>query len=417
MVPVPLGEDAMRFRYFGASLYSVALVAALWCRPAVGADLFSIALFNAFSTFQVPPVQRGFRTATGIPDSLTEASLMALLSGYQGYEPLTAQFSMRGVTGTATFEVEGNILTVIIPRTGISMSFDGGSSRDDAVAQFRAWLLAQSGTLNDMIARIAVRSTPTDPVAGNPGSLMGQMVAADFNRAMFAALGFGRGGGMGGGIGFGFSQFSARGGPTSRTSGIPLNWTFELSPQDELEVDAPISWTETAGANAYAGQLGLLWRRQMSPNWILQPAVRFGGVNANDFGASSGLYQFGVTSTYRFALPWNMRMIVANQVSHAATFAVGLGQYTTNYAQTNTMFRNGIAISRPLGFAAMGEALHATIFVIDTRYIGDPVFIRHYQEIGAFVGGGTNSRAQAGFTILTGDRGTRGFSLRAAWQF
>ncbi len=405
----------MRIRYFGATLYAMALVAMLAWRPTAASDLFFIVVSSSFSGVS-GTAQRGNNTAAVIPDSLTEASLSALLPGYFGFEQIVGQFSLRGVQGTATLPGDTNRLIVVIPSARISISFSG-VTRDDSVAQFRAWLLTQSGPLNDLLAQTAVRTSSTDPVAGNPGSLMGQMVAADYNRAMFAALGLGSGGGMGGGVGFGFSQFTARGGVTSRTSGVPINWTFELSPQDELEVDGALSWTTTGGANAYAGQLGLLWRRQMSANWTLQPALRVGVVNAPDFGASSGLYQVGITSTYRFALPWNMRMIVGNQVTHANTYTVGFTDHGTNYAQTNTMFRNGIAVTRPLGFEALGEALHGTVFVIDTRYIGDPVFIRNYQEIGAFVGAGANSRAQAGFTFLTGDRGTRGFSLRAAWQF
>ena len=403
----------MRVRYFGAGLYAMALVVMLAWRPTFASDLFSIVVSGSFSSV-FASTQRGDRTASVIPDSLTQASLAAAFPGYFGFQQIDSQFSLRGVQGTASFAVGSTNLVVVIPGARINITFFSGTAgRDTAVAQFRAWLLTQSGPLNDLLAQTAVRTTPTDPVAGNPGSLMGQMVAADYSRAMFAALGLGRGAG----IGFGYSQFTARGGVTARTSGVPINWTFELSPQDELEVDGALSWTTTGGASAYGGHLGLLWRRQMSPNWTLQPALRVGVVNAPDFGASSGLYQIGITSTYRFALPWNMRMIVGNQITHANTYTVGFTDHGTNYAQTNTMFRNGIAITRPLGFEALGEVLHGTFFVIDTRYIGDPVFIRNYQEIGAFVGAGANSRAQAGVTFLTGDRGTRGFSLRAAWQF
>lgn len=380
-------------------------------RPVAAADLFSL---FATENFLGSTAQRGYNSIDGLGNALTSQSLASLFPTYSGSEGVLAQLNFRGVQGFALFPTEQPELFISIARAGITLQF-AGSTRDESAAQFRAWLLGQAGTLNDLIARTAVRTTPVDPVAGNPTSLLGQMVAADFNRALGAALGMRFG--MGLGVGLGFGQFNARGGIRTNATTIPINWTFELSPQDELEIDAPITWIETGGANAYTGQLGLMWRRQMNPDWILQPALRIGGVNSNDFGTSSGLYQFGITSTYRFALPWNLRMIVANQISHAATFTVGIGEYHTNYAQTNTMFRNGIALTRSLGMEVWGQALQATVFAIDTRYAGDPVYIRNYQEFGAFLGAGSYSRAQAGFTILTGDRGTRGFSLRAAWQF
>ncbi|HYF06763.1 MAG TPA: hypothetical protein VD970_04030 [Acetobacteraceae bacterium] len=358
---------------------------------------------------------REFSSLRGLATFFSPGVFSQFLSTYDVEDSVLFNFSLRGVRGQAFFPDSSSTLFVSIPGARITTVIEG-DGREDSAARLRALLLSQS--FNDLLGQGAVRTTPTDPVAGNPGSLMGQMVASDFNRALSVAVGMQPGGGLGFGVGFGFSQFTARGGVRSSTTSLPLNHTFTLSTQDQLEVDVPITWIQTGGANAYAAQLGLMWRRQVTEDWILQPAIRVGLLNSDDMGTSAGLYQVGLTSVYRFALPWSgMRLIVANQITHATSFVNGLSDYSTNYAQTNTVFRNGLALSIPVGFQVMGRALQANVFAIDTRYTGDPVFIRHYQEFGAFVGLGGASRGQAGFTILTGDRGTRGFSLRAAWQF
>lgn len=357
---------------------------------------------------------QSFSNFSGLSDVLTTPGLGRLLPGYDSISGVFLQLNIRGIPAAVLLANESSFGAVAIPSLGITQTFNG-STREETLALIRAFL-TQNDPLMDLLAQRAVRSTPNDPVAGNPFSLMSQMAAADFNRALESA--FSGPGSLGLGLGFGFGQFTARGGVQQNASTLPLNWTFNLSDKDRLEVDLPISWVTTGGANSYFGSLGLLWRREMTPDWVLQGALRTGFADSNDMQTSSGLQNAGLTSTYRLTLPWRgAQMVIANQVTYASTFEVSVGGNARTYNQSNMIFRNGVAVSVPLGVEALGRNLAASLFVIGTNFAGDPVYIRNYQEWGAYLGASGASNGRAGFTILTGDRGTRGFTLRAAWNF
>jgi hypothetical protein len=96
---------------------------------------------------------------------------------------------------------------------------------------------------------------------------------------------------------------------------------------------------------------------------------------------------------------------------------VSVGDYSVNYDVQNTVFRNGLVLSRDLGFRLMELPVQGALFAVDTRFTGDAVYIRNYQEFGGFLSAGSRDPIRFGFTYMTGDRGLSGFSFNTGVQF
>lgn len=358
--------------------------------------------------------QTGSAGFTRIEDAyraLDTAGLQSIVAGYTDTSAAIADINLRGVPAQGIFTLNSPALRIVIPGAGIDITFNG-ATRDESRQLFEDWLRGQGSSEVNRVLRLAAATTSIDPVAGNPNAAMNQFVAADFGRAMETAVG----GGSGFGLGVRFGSFSSAGYNT-RSVSLPINQTFTLSPNDTIELDFPLTWTDTEGARSYAGNLGILYRRRVLDWWTLQPSFRIGGVGSIDLGGGSGVYSAALNSTMRFDLPADFRFVLANGITYVSTFPVSIGSYSIDYDLKNIVYRNGVVLSRDLGVEVAGRPLVGSIFAVDTRFTGDDVYIRNYQEFGAFAQLGRDSPARLGFTFLTGDRGVRGFWLSTGVQF
>lgn len=353
----------------------------------------------------------GFTRLEDAYRALDTAGLQSIVAGYTETSAATADINLRGVPAQGIFTLNSPALRIVIPGAGIDITFNG-ATRDESRRLFEDWLRGQGSSEVNRVLRLAAATTSIDPVAGNPNAAMNQFVAADFGRAVETAVG----GGSGFGLGVRFGSFSSAGYNT-RSISLPINQTFELSPNDTIELDFPLTWTDTEGARSYAGNIGVMYRRRVFDWWTLQPSFRVGGVGSIDLGGGSGVYSAALNSTMRFELPADFRFVLANGITYVSTFPVSVGSYSIDYDLKNIVYRNGVVLSRDLGVQLAGRPLVGSVFAVDTRFTGDDVYIRNYQEFGAFAQLGRDSPARLGFTFLTGDRGVRGFWLSTGVQF
>ena len=383
-----------------------AAAALLWTSVAEAGEPFSVTL--------TVHGQTGSASFTRIEDAyraLDTAGLQSIVSSYTDTSPASADINLRGVPAQGIFLRDSPALRIVIPGAGVDVTFNG-ITRDESRRLFEDWLRGQGSSEVNRVLRFAAATTSIDPVAGNPNAAMNQFVAADFGRAVETAVG----GGSGFGLGVRFGSFSSAGYNT-RSISLPINQTFELSPNDTIEVDFPLTWTDTEGARSYAGNVGVMYRRRVFDWWTLQPSLRIGGVGSIDLGGGSGVYSAALNSVMRFELPADFRFVLANGITYVSTFPVSIGSYSVDYDLRNVVYRNGIVISSDLGVEVAGRPLVGSIFAVDTRFTGDDVYIRNYQEFGVFAQLGRDSPARLGFTFLTGDRGVRGFWLSTGIQF
>ena len=355
---------------------------------------------------------QGFTRLQDAYNALDTTGLQSIVGGYTDISAATADINLRGVPATAIYTANSAALRIVIPGPGIDITFNG-ATRDESQQLFVDWLRGQGSSQVNEVLRYAAATTSIDPVAGNPNAAMNQFVAADFGRALEAAV---DGGQAGFGLAARFGSFTAAG-YNSRSLSVPMNQTFVLSENDTIELDLPLTWTNTEGAQSYAGNLGILYRRKIFDWWTLQPSFRVGGVGSIDLGGGSGVYSAALNSTIQFPITDELRLTIANGVTYVSTFPVAIGSYSINYDMANTVFRNGLVLTGDFGLRVADRALILSAFAVDTRFTGDAVFIQNYQEFGVFAQLGRDSPIRVGATFLTGDQGVRGFYLNTGVQF
>jgi hypothetical protein len=151
------------------------------------------------------------------------------------------------------------------------------------------------------------------------------------------------------------------------------------------------------------------------------PLLRVGGVGSVDLGAVGAIWSASLTSVLDLRLREGTSLTIGNMAAQLQTIPLAAGDYDVSYELSNQMFRNGIIASQEVG-EWFGRPVKASAFLIDTRFTGDALFVRSYQEFGGFVSfgvqaGGTRVPLSLGVTVLNGERGYRGYSLNLGMSF
>jgi hypothetical protein len=371
-------DKTMRISRLG-SIVAIAIVAICNNGSARAQNPFTIQLTVPGS----PVVTEGFTGVDNAINSISNQANLTRLAPTYTDPASAAQFAinLRGLTGTLTYPVGSTALVVYIPGGGINQTFDSGTSRADSVELFRRCV--EQGVCGNVFHGLA--NTAADPFAGNPNSLMNQMVAGDFGHAVANATGASQ---PGASVDARFGSFSGAG-LTSNNIALPLGYSWRLSERDGLDLDVPLSFTDTNGAKSYSGNVGVLWRHRILTNWTLQPSVRFGGVGSVDLGSAAGAWSVGLNSTLKFDLPASWQLVVANGITYISSVPVSVGKYTVDYKLSNTVFRNGLIATHDLGFKLANLPMRGSLFIIDTRFTGDAVYTSSYQEFGVFAASGS----------------------------
>ncbi|MGG5809124.1 hypothetical protein [Falsiroseomonas sp. CW058] len=359
------------------------------------------------------------RDAEDFVDIFSDAGLRSLFSNYGPTSATNAEVSLRGVPATLSYDAGSTTLRLRVPGAGIDESFTG-ATRDASQDLALEWLRGRGGAALTRLLQQAVATTPIDPVAGNPNSLMSQMGASDFNLAT--------GGAPGGGFSLGarFGSYSAEGFDT-RVWTLPLGYSFGMSNGATLLVDAPLTLLSAAGTQSYSGSLGLGLRVPLRiglPDgvaWSLTPMLRAGGVGSVSLGAVGGMWSASLTSTIDWQVRPGTSVTIGNMVSRLQTLPIKIGDYDVSYELTNLMYRNGVIATQAVG-EWLGRPVQASAFLIDTRFTGDALYVRSYQEFGGYLSfdmqaGGQRLPLSLGVTVLSGDRGYRGYSLNLGVTF
>lgn len=382
------------------------LALGLWSFKGMAADPFELNL-----NIDGRADRRTFNSAEDAVDALEAGGLRRISPAYTDISAATADIMFRGIPITASFTAGSPALQFQLEALGINRTFDG-ATRDDSVELLRRYFEGRDGGRElTRILQYGVRTTAADPIAGHPAAATNRMVAVDFDRALSGGPDT-----TGASIGARFGSFSGAGHNT-RTLDLPLGLTWRLSDDDVLEVDAPLSMADTEGAMSYGASIGVRWRRRVTPDWILQPSLRVGGAGSVDLAGGSGIYSVGLNSTYNFRINDEWRVTLANGVTYVSTFPVNVGDYRLDYDLKNVVFRNGIAVTYDTGIRLAGLATSISAFVVDTRFTGDAVFVRNYQEFGVYGTFGTQDPIRVGITGLVGERGVRGFYVNTGMSF
>jgi hypothetical protein len=369
--------------------------------PAHADDLyrFRATMNGTTSTF-------GFQTTQETIDAFANNRLSRYVAGYTGAEAVDIAIDYRGLTIQTAFpnafggSANYTELRFVIPSLGIARSF-AGTDRDDSAELLFDYL--KSSDLLGQISKKLVAVSPVDPVAGNPNSMMSQMVANDFASGMADAGGKGvpaQAGKEGNpnllGLGLRFGQYR-QADIDSKSVTLPFSYTIrsDIDPRRQLVINLPVSRTEVQGSNSYYAGVGLAYRLPMNDAWTLTPSGNYAVTGSKDLGSMAQMASASLTSAYVFELS-SMDLTIGNMVGYYKTLKFSHDGYSYDPGIANTVFRNGLMLSSPL--TLFGKAMSIEYAAIDTRFTGSELYLNNYHELSVTLG--TNRSASSARSFL-----------------
>lgn len=354
-------------------------------------------------------------------DALRNEKLSTVNSAYDGIQAARVEIDYRGLPIVTTYPTLGSPLLVLnIPTLGITQTFNGGTrnaSEDQLKEYFKKNIDDILGRLGKELARVS----PVDPIAGNPNSLMSQLVMLDFNNAFTGFATNIKGGESGNliGIGFGFGQYR-QAGVTSRSYTLPLSYTFrnDLDPRRQIAFRLPITVTDADGSKGYYVGLGGSYRFPVNDNWSLMPAVNYAVAGSQDLGSLAAIASVSLTSSYIIGFD-KFDLAIGNMAGYYTAVKAKSGDYGYDPGISNTVLRNGAMLSHPISIG--GSTMSIEYSLVDTLFLGDDLYVDHFDEIGISLG--TNKRAtsarsyfRSGISYLHSSK-SKGFNVSLGYWF
>ena len=349
-------------------------------------------------------------------------------------DPINFSLNYRGIELTANYPKDSKVVTFEIPALNKTWSYSGsGSSREGSWTELTDALVQESDLVNDLLA-LMVQYTSNDPVAGNPSSLMDNLVRLDFSAVLVdLPLGNALQGGAAGvealpmadaegmavdesdssvssaspevagseeneessteiderenkiGIGLGFSSYD-QGDSKVNTTTIPLSysWNFQGESKPSLTLRLPISQLDVDGNTGIAFGLGLNYRQNLTPNWQISPNLNYGVTASESLGSGGALASYSLLSIYDWTASWGA-IRIGNQAGQYRSMPLSVGGTTFDAGIESTVLRNGLIFQFPTGFIRDGATFDP--YLLDTRYYGTELYIMQYYEVGFTLSG------------------------------
>ena len=383
---------------------------------------------------------RFFDNVSDMFDGLTQQQISAALPSYTSTSPLNVTLNFRGLPMTVTAAPNSPVMRLQIPAIGVDLTFNGGS-RDASQTQLEDWFKKNGGdTLSRLMKKLA-ESTAIDPIAGNPNSAMAQAVSGDFSRGFLTtasnlradtqaaastttSVGEKNANTMSLAARFGYLS---QGGIKSQSISLPLGYTVRFQdPQQTFSISLPITMVDVEGSRSYSAGLGLGYSHPLTKYWIITPALGYTVTGSPDMGSAGQVVSGSLTSSYTVPLG-QYQISMGNMAGYYRTLRLSIAGYSFDPQIENYVLRNGLMFYLPTGFLIKDTGLE--IFGIDTRYLGDALFIDSYEEVGLSFGRTKVKRKTVGDQIrnvLTDVRvgvsyifasGSHGFTANLGYSF
>jgi hypothetical protein len=412
-------------------IYAGVVAAALAAAPAAQAQLIQVTA-----------------TVGGVTQVLSYNSLDAALAQLTGPN-LAATFPnyTDGTAVASTINVNGAPINLLVPqgttipiiqdpRTGQAVAFPS-SNASVATANVRAFFQGDANNgvpvsslpasvqaqlpavlqnapilTATQIVQSAVATSISDPVAGNPLSLLPMMVAADYLAASAPSGGMlgvnqPRTGGWRFNVGVNANLSTAGGADTQQLS-APLRASYYMARTGtEIFLDAPVSWVSVSSVDLFQGSTGVGVRQRLlsgaSYEWNATLGGRWGIAGSQAYGRGSAAIGGSISSDLRFALPASYTLAITNTIAYYQTEPVNYGGGAVKYDLQNQFYRNGVTIARPIGQTPSGLPLQAGLTFVQTNVTGDRFRVDSWQEYGVTVAMGGSLPTRFNFTYMNGN--------------
>ncbi|HIL80424.1 MAG TPA: hypothetical protein EYG54_04070 [Myxococcales bacterium] len=373
----------------------VIFLSVLLSGPVVARDLF-----RAVITLDGQTGVNSTNSLGNVTDLFDETALSALFPTADyvpGFTAFSVALDLRGVASSVSYLEDSGNLRFKVPVAGIDLDFFA-ATRDLSEAEFEDWLKGngvQSGTSEESVTallRAFVKGSPVDPVAGNPNSLQSRMFQNDFGL-----------GSLGPFLGdfpadadtppslwkldLDFGYFAA--GPyDGQTYDFDIAFGWQLSRRLALVTDLGMTFSVDEGeALAGIGNFGLGLQGRISDGWNLALVVRGGVAGSIDVGAVGAMVSVSLVNHMRFDFS-QYRLEMSNMVGVASSIdGIEIEDIRLDYDNlTNVVLKNGFSLHRDLGQVVGSRSLRARLFLTDTLFFGDDLWLEHSDEIGLGIG-------------------------------
>lgn len=291
----------------------------------------------------------------------------------------------RGVDLGASYEANSSALSFNIAALGISETFDG-ATREESLDMLKDWLKGDGGNAVNNLNKALVASSPFDPLAGNPNSLMSSMVdnAFDFANGPGAVGDQGTENTLDLSISFG--QYSIAGKDVNSYR-LPLSYTARFDNKymegHRLQIRMPVTYTEIDGAaKSYTVGTGLAYSFPVPfiKGLELTPAVDYGLMASKDLYSAAIMRSFSLTGRYDFTL-FGQDLTISSSYADLSTESVEYDDIKVDADLSNSALTNGIMwrTKTPGNF-------NLQAFAKDTRFSGDKLYSERTSEVGMAIG-------------------------------
>ncbi|TCK60033.1 hypothetical protein [Seleniivibrio woodruffii] len=343
---------------------------------------------------------------------------------------LTINF--RGLPATLTIAPNSNKYILSIPSAGVYEEFDG-ADRDESSDKLEDWFKKDGQSALTKVMQKLASDTPSDPIAGNPSSLMSRMSSMDYDMAVspeasVIEINAQQAPELNANLISVFAKYSnyTVNGVKSKEYALPLAYTIRFNgSKNSLAIRLPMSQVTVEDSTAYNLGLGIALGYQVNDDWRLTPAIGYGAVGSIDLGSVGQIVSGSLTSSYVFHVS-KYDLTLGNMAGYYKTIPFSRDDYDIDPDIKNTVLRNGLRLSLPFGEA---KTTSLELFVTDTRYFGSDLYIDQYNEIGFSYGftkvtvkekGGKTkgylSSLRGGVTYMTADDAD-GFTFNLGWSF
>ena len=374
---------------------------------------------------------------------IEESQLRMAFSNYTDMSRASAMVDFRGLEMNFGFPGADASLVFEIPSLDVREEFKG-ATRDASVDQLEDFLKSEGGDILNRIQAASIAASPVDPIAGNPGSLMGTMVSGQFEAGFSSQVtnlattpGVPASDGAPDtaaavveaespdnliNVSPRFGRYTA-GDHTSNVVNLPLGYSFRLREGGKglrkIDVSLPLTYAEIEGGKSAAASLGAGLTYGLNDQWSLSPAIEVGVAGSVDLGAGGGIGSASLTSAY--TIPFERYSLnVGNMVGYYKTLDIKVGRYRFDPGISNTVLSNGLMLSVP--GTMWGRKLATEFWATDTRFFGDELYSEYNGEFGISLGTvktegySIENYLRAGVSYMTGDN-VKGWRFNLGYSF
>ena len=383
-----------------------------------------------------------FNDVKEVFEQIEESQLRMAFSNYTDMSRASAMVDFRGLEMNFGFPGADSKLVFEIPSLDIREEFTG-ATRDASVDQLEDFLKSEGGAILNRIQAASIAASPVDPIAGNPGSLMGTMVSGQFDAGFSSQVtnlrrttgapapdgapdpaAAAEAGSPDNLISVSprFGRYTA-GDHTSNVVTLPLGYSFRLREGGKglrtIDVSLPLTYAEIEGGKSAAASFGAGLTWGLTDRWSLSPAIEAGVAGSVDLGAGGGIGSASLTSAY--TIPFERYSLnVGNMVGYYKTLDIKVGRYRFDPGISNTVLSNGLMLSVP--GTMWGRKLATELWITDTRFFGDELYSEYNDEFGISLGTvktegfSIENYLRAGVSYMTGDN-VKGWRFNLGYSF